>query len=108
MEKVQKSVYNLVVATVADYERMKRLLDKGQLSREQTATFVRKISAIDNALVAVCNGEQSDVRDALRLDIAQKRGYERGIARSYYTAKNTYESRKKEAILLIAKMLELI
>jgi hypothetical protein len=108
MERLPKSVYNLVVATVADYDRMKILIEKNQISREQTATFVRKISAIDNALVAVCDGERSDVRDALRLDIAQKRGYERGFARSYYTSEPTYVRRKQDAILLIAKMLELI
>lgn len=108
MEKIAKTVYDLVVSTVADYDRMRKMIDKGNISQTQTATFTRKLAAIDNALIAVCDKEQIAAREALRLDISQKRGFERGFARSYYTSKNTYESRKREAILLIAKMLELI
>lgn len=108
MERLPKSVYNLVVATVADYDRMRSLIDKNQVSREQMKEFTRKISAIDNALVAVCDGEQSAVREALRLDISQKRGYDRSVARSYCMTERTFFRRKQETMLLIAKMLELI
>ncbi len=106
--RMQKTVYDVVVAVVADYGRMKKMLEKGNLTREQVAAFTRKVTAIDNALLAVCDGEPEEVREALMSDIAHRKGFERGSAKEYYTVSGTYEKRKADAVRMIAKMLNLI
>ena len=108
MARIQKTVYDVVVATVADYGRMKKMLEKGNLPREQTAAFARRVAAIDNALLAVCDGESEEVRAALLRDIAYRRGYERSEAREYYPAVATLERRKREAVRMIGKMLGIV
>ena len=72
---LEKSVYRLVVAEVGDYERMKRKVESGNLTREQIISFTRKISAIENAICAVCDGESERAKSALISDIANERGY---------------------------------
>lgn len=108
MARLEKTVYDVVVSVVADYSRMKKLLEKDNLTRQQAAEFTRKVSAVDNALIAVCDGETEEVRDALRSDIAHRRGFQRGAAKKYYTFGQTYEKRKSDAVRMIAKMLDLI
>ena len=98
----------MVVATAGDYHRMKRLLDSGETSRSQTVVFVKKVSAIDNALIAVCSDEKPEARLALLDDIANKRGFEKGVSVKFYTTSGVFWRRKKDAIYMIAKMLELI
>jgi hypothetical protein len=55
--KLEKTVYDVVVATVADYGRMKKMLDKGSLSKNQAVEITRKLDAVDNALMTVCDGD---------------------------------------------------
>ena len=108
MSKCERTVYDVVVATVADRKRMIRMLEDGEVSKAQAAAFSRKIAAIDNAMIAVCDGESTEAREALLRDIAHRKGYERGEARAFYSAEATYVRRKADAIKMIARMLELI
>lgn len=102
------SVYDIVVATAADCKRMKRLVCEGELTAEQAAAFVRRISAVEYALIAVCEGERAAVRDALLTDIAERRGFERSVSRKYYPARSTFMRRKERAVRLMAEMLGLL
>ena len=107
MKKLPKTVYNMVVAIVSDYERMKKMLDKGEVTNKQAVLFTRYVAAVDDALVAVCAGEDPNVRVLLRTDISERNGFENSRAMSYYT-KCTYDRRKSDAIFLIAQMLDLV
>lgn len=106
--RIQKSVYDVVVAVVADYSRMKKMLEKGNLTREQVATFTRKVAAVDNALIAVCSGECEEACIALRGDIASRRGFENCDSKVFYETKYIYNKRKFDAVKMIARMLNLI
>lgn len=103
-----RTAYDVVVATVSDYWRMKKLLDTGQLTREQVAVFTRKVTAIENAICAVCDGEDAEAGRALLRDIAYRRGYERSEAKAYYPAVATFERRKREAVRMIGRMLGVV
>ena len=107
MARIQRSVYDVVVAVVSDYGRMKKLLDKGNLTREQTISFTKKVAAVDNALLVVCENESEEIMDALREDIAQKRGFSRSAAKAFYEEK-TFIKRKSEVIRQIARLMNLI
>ena len=108
MAKIEKSVYRLVVAEVGDYERMRRKLDKGNLTKDQIIGFTRKVAAIDNALCAVCEGEGEKAKALLLSDIANDRGYYKSSAREIYVCKGTFDRRKRDAIEMIATMMGLI
>ena len=108
MARIQKTVYDVVVATVADYPRMKKMLEKGSVTKDQAVVFARKVAAVDNALIAVCDGESGEVVEALRSDIANRKGFENAASRTVYTTKETFHRRKRKAVDLIAKMLNLI
>lgn len=108
MSRCEKTVYDVVVATISDRVRMRRMLDKGNLTKEQAADFSRKLAALDNAMIAVCEGESHEAREALLSDIAHRRGYENAEAKRFYTARNTFDRRKAEAVTMIARMLGLI
>lgn len=107
-KRVEESVYQVVVATVGDYERMRRLLKSDTLSRTQIDELGRKVNAIDNALIAVCSGECEGVREALLSDIAEKRGFEKCRSKEYYGTAKTFFKRKRDAICLIAEMMGLV
>ena len=106
--KLEKSVYDVVVATVADYERMNRMVAQGGLPPDQIAVFVRRISAIDHALTVVCDREREEVKRALLRDIAERRGYERSISRELFGSRKLFYKRKGQAVHFIARMLDLI
>lgn len=106
--KIEKSVYRVVVAEVGDYERMKRKIESGNLTRDQIISFTRKITAIENALCAVCEGECERAKSALISDIANERGYQKASAKQYYGSRGTFDRRKNEAIEMIAAMLGLV
>lgn len=106
--KIEKSVYNIVVAVAADYDRMQKRLRSGDLTREQLDSFVRKVCAIDHALTVVCDGERDEVKRALLLDIGERRGFERAVSRNYYATRRVFDKRKGQAVQLIARMLDLI
>ena len=106
--KIEKSVYRVVVAEVGDYERMKRKVESGNLTREQIISFTRKIAAIENAMCAVCDGECERARVALISDIAHERGYQKASAKEFYGSRGTFDRRKGEAIEMIAAMLGLV
>lgn len=109
MNKIMEdSVYKVVVATVGDYDRMRRMLEKGTVEGKKALEFARRIDAIDNALVAVCKGECEAVRVALLYDIARERGFDKSAAKQYFTSINTFKRRKREAIEMIAEMLGLV
>lgn len=108
MAKLDKQVYDIVVATVADYRRMQEIIEKGKAPREQLALFVKRVNAIDNALIAICKGERHELRESLMVDIAERRGYERSMSRSYFASRKSFDKRKTEAVELIAKFLWLI
>lgn len=108
MGKTTKTVYDIVVAMVADYNRMKKMLDKGNITREQAIFFARSVAAIDNALLAVCHDEPREALDALRFDIAERHGFERATARVYYNTNYLYNKRKSDVVEMIARMLNLI
>jgi hypothetical protein len=105
---LEKSVYRLVVAEVGDYDRMKRKVESGNLTREQIISFTRKISAIENAICAVCDGESERAKSALISDIANERGYIKACSKEYYASRSTFDRRKNEAIEMIAAMLGLV
>ncbi len=107
MTRLPRSVYDIVVAVVSDYDRMKKLLDKGEVTREQAIRFTKKISAVDDALLVVCEGEDEDVMAALRRDIGDRRGFSRSLTKDYYSEK-CFTRRKSDAIRLIAHLLNLI
>ena len=107
MSKTAKTVYDVVVALVADYGRMKRLLEKGNITRDQAIFYAKSVAAIDNALIAVCRGEPHEVVEALREDIAERHGFERATSRAYYNTHYVYNKRKCDAVDLMAKMLNL-
>jgi hypothetical protein len=106
--KLEKTVYDVVVATVADYGRMKKMLDKGNLSKNQAVEITRKLDAVDNALMTVCDGEPEAAIEALRHDIAHRKGFENASSREFYSALCTFQRRKNESVVLIAKLLNLI
>ncbi len=107
MASIPKSVYDVVVAVVSDYDRMNKMLDKGTVTREQAISFTRKVAAVDNALLMVCENESEEVIKLLRKDIAQKRGFVRSYSKAFIN-KNTFDKRKSEAIRQIARLLVLI
>lgn len=106
--KLPRSVYDMVVAIVSDYGRMKKLLEKGSVTREQAVLFTRYISAVDDALVAVCQGEDPHVYDLLRADIAERKGFENSHCLKYYSTRYMFETRKSDTVVLIARMLSLV
>lgn len=108
MPKVDKHVYDIVVATVADYRRMKSIIEKNKAPREQVALFAKNVTAIDNAMAVVCKGERQELKDNLLHDIAERRGYERSLSRSFFATHKSFDRRKNEAITLIAEFLWLI
>ena len=105
---LENSVYKVVVATVGDYDRMRRMLDKGTVEGRRAIEFSRRIDAIDNALVAVCKGECEAARLALLSDIARERGFEKSAAKQYFASVNTFKRRKRETVEMIAEMLGLV
>ncbi len=107
-KKIEKSVYKVVVATVGDYDRMKRKVESGNLTRDQLIDFTRRISAIDHAICAVCEGECDRVKEALLSDIAQSRGYGNSASKVFYGSSATFKRRKSEAISTIASMMGLV
>ena len=106
--KLEKTVYDVVVATVADYGRMKKMLDKGSLTKAQAIEITRKLDSVDNALITVCDGEAEEAIEALRYDIAHRNGFEYATSKGYYTSRGTYDKRKSDAIVLMAKLMSLI
>ena len=106
--KIEKTVYDIVVAIAADYGRMQKMIGNGEISRGMLAAFARKVCAIDHALTVVCDGEREEVKQALLVDIAERRGFERSVARSFYSTKRVFDKRKGQAIALIARMMDLI
>lgn len=98
----------MVVATVADYERMKKIVEKNNTSPERLMSISKKIAAIDNAIIAVCDGEDIEAGRALMRDIAYRRGYSRSEAKKYYPASATFERRKHDLVSMIGKMLGVI
>jgi hypothetical protein len=106
--KVDKSAYAVVVAIVADYSRMKKMLEKDSTSKAQVAEITKRVSAIDNALAVICEGEREEVKDALLIDIGERRGFERAVSREFYSSRNTFEKRKHEAVELIAKFMLIV
>ena len=105
---IEKSVYDRVVAVAADYGRMQKKLSSGDVTREQAAGFTKAICAVDHALEVVCEGERKEVRVALLTDIAERRGYERSVARAFYQTRRVFEKRKAQVIRLIARLLDMI
>lgn len=103
-----RSAYEAIVATVADYERMKKTLNVAELSKEQYFELTKRVNAIENAICAVCEGEPYAAGQALLRDIANHRGFERSEAKKYYPVLTTYERRKRDAIRTIGKMLGII
>ena len=108
VKSLEDSVYKVVVATVGDYDRMRRMVEKGAVEGRRAIEFSRRIDAIDNALIAVCKGECEAARQALLSDIALERGFERSAAKQYYATIKTFRRRKREAIEMIAEMLGLV
>lgn len=106
--KLEKTVYDVVVATVADYWRMKKMLDKGSLTKAQAIEITRKLDSVDNALITVCDGEAEEAIEALRYDIAHRNGFEYATSKGYYTSRGTYDKRKSDAVVLMAKLMSLI
>lgn len=103
-----RSAYEAIVATVADYERMKRTLSLAELSKEQFLELTKRVNAIENAICVVCEGEPYAAGQALLRDIANHRGFEGCEAKRYYTAKSTFDRRKNDAIRTIGKMLGIV
>ena len=108
MKAIPESVYKLVVAEVGDYERKKKALEKGDLTREKAVEYGRKVAIIDTAMHSACIGECAEAQKALMSDIASMKGYKNGAARQYYLTKGTYIRRKRHAVTIIAKLLELM
>ena len=108
MSKVPKTVYDVVVATVADYNRMRKALEKGNLTKDQVASLTRKVAAIDDALLAICDGEDRDACEALRIDIGARNGFEHSKSIVYYGTKYVYNRRKSDAVEMMARMMDLI
>lgn len=106
--KLDKSAYAVVVAMVSDYARMKRIVERDSASHDQVAELTRRISAIDNALTVICEGEREEVKHALLVDIGERRGFERAVSREFYTSRNTFEKRKHEAVALIAQFMLIV
>jgi hypothetical protein len=105
---IESSVYDLVVATAADYRRMKRLMNEGNITLEQAVVFARRIAAVEHALIVACKGDGERVREAMLTDIAERRGFERSVSKKYYPARATFVRRKEHAVCLIAELLGLL
>lgn len=108
MKSVPDSVYRLVVAEVGDYQRKKKALEGRDLSRDKIIEYGKKIAIIDTAMQSACFDEVPEAKEALMSDIAENKGFKNGVARKYYTTKGTYIRRKRHAVILLAKLLELM
>lgn len=108
MGKLNKTISGMVVAIAADYPRMKKMLEGGNVTRDQAVLFTRYVSAVDNALIAVCRGEPAEARELLRKDIAEKNGFETSESKVYYGTFYMFNKRKYDAIKMIAEMNNLI
>ena len=108
MGKLNKTISGMVVAIVADYPRMKKMLESGNVSRDQAVIFTRYVASVENALTAVCDDEPAEACDLLRKDIAEKNGFEFSESKVYYGTKYIFNKRKYDAIKMIAKMNHLI
>lgn len=107
-KKMETSVYKVVVAVVGDYDRMKRRVESENLPKDQLVDFTRKLSAIDHAMCAVCDGECECLKEALISDIAQSRGYVNSASKVFFGSPATFKRRKSDAISMIAAMMGLI
>ena len=103
-----RSAYEAIVATVADYERMKKALEAANLSKEQYLAMTKRVNAVDDAICLVCEGEPYAAGQALLRDIANHRGFDRSESKRYYTTRCIFDRRKSNAILTIGKMLGIV
>ena len=109
--RLPDSVYKLVVAEFADYDRKRRFLSvigERRAENELVRMYMEHVIAIDAALLSVCRGEGGDAREALRTDIAEGRGFNTSAAKKYYTSRELFVRRKSAAIYEVARALELI
>ena len=109
--RVPDSVYQIVVAEFADYDRKRKLLDcvgERKAANELVRVYIDHVVAIDAALLSVCRGESTEARDALRSDIAQGRGFKNSAAKKFYSTRSLFIRRKSDAIYEVARSLELI
>lgn len=65
----------LVVGLVADYDRREAEIRRGRLRRELLLKYDAINRTIDVAIGTVFRGESVEVRNAMRRDIAARRGY---------------------------------
>ena len=108
MGKLNKTISGMVVAIAADYPRMKRMLESGNVSLDQAVIFTKYVASVDNALAAVCEEEPAEARELLRKDIAEKNGFEMSESKVYYGTFYIFNKRKYDAIKMIARMNNLI
>ena len=109
--KIPDSVYKLVVAEFADYDRKRRFLStvgERKANNDLVRVYLDRVIAIDAALLAVCRGESAEAREALRYDIAEGRGFNTSAAKKFYTSRELFIRRKSAAIYEVARSLEFI
>ena len=109
--KIPDSVYQIVLAEFADYDRKKALLNlygENMLSKEQRIAFFRVTNIIDEVIDDVCAGEDRAAKQALKRDISEGRGFDRSYAKVFYPAKETFKRRKRNIIKGVAHRLGLL
>lgn len=109
--RIPDSVYKLVVAEFADYDRKRRFLatvGERRAANDLVKVYVDHVVAIDAALMSTCRGEDQAAREALRYDIAEGRGFNTSAAKKFYTSRELFIRRKSAAIYEVARSLEFI
>ena len=96
------SVVVVVYAICADYDRREREMKFGVVSGDVLERYAEINRTIESALLCV----ESDLREDLLSDIAEKRGFERSRI-SPLLSKNAYYRRRRRVIYEIAAGLKL-
>ena len=100
--EIPTSVVGVVYAVCTDYYRREREMKFGVVSGEVLSKYTELNTVVERALLSV----ESEFREDLLLDIAERRGYERSRA-AVLISKNAYYRRRRQVIYEIAAGLRL-
>lgn len=100
--QLPSTAVGVCVAVIADYERRKREIERGDISEQLLLSYKRYNEIVDNALLCV----EEDMRRELMSDIETGRGYSHSMI-GHNCNRKAYYSRKRQVIYFVAKGLGL-
>ena len=100
--EIPTSVVGVVYAVCTDYYRREREMKYGVVSGDVLSKYAELNTVVERALLSV----ESEFREDLLSDIAERRGYERSRT-AVLISKNAYYRRRRQVIYEIAAGLRL-